>query len=120
MSNKRLYESLRYDFSQREIVELGDQLARETATVSELEKRKSAVAAELGAEIKKAHTNAQDLAQKIIQGFELRDVECLSVMDEPRPGWKQVIRIDTNQLVREEQMSREELQGSFGFREPTE
>lgn len=118
MSDKRLFESIRYAFAATEIKELGEALAREAQVVFDLEKKKSELASELNAEIKSANGRVSELAKKINNGYELREVECMALMETPRPGMKRIIRIDTNETIREEAMTKEEMQRSFGFQEP--
>lgn len=117
MSERRIFEAIKYTFSGEELRELGEVLARETQGVFDLEKRKTARAAEISAEIKRATGRCAELAGKINNGYELREVECLALLETPRPGMKRVIRIDTNELVREEPMTLLEMQSSFGFQE---
>jgi hypothetical protein len=117
MSEKRLYEAVKYTFSQTEIRELGEALAREAQTVFDLRDQKKTVTAELGASIKSAEGRVGALTDKINNGFELREVECMVMMETPRPGMKRIIRIDNNEPLRDEPMTAAEMQGSFGFSE---
>ena len=115
--DKRQYESIKYTFDKTEILELGQALAREAQTVFDLREQKSSTAAELSGQIKIAEKRVGDLTDKINRGYELRETECLIMLEVPRPGMKRIIRIDTNEMVREEAMTAQEMQGSFGFNE---
>jgi hypothetical protein len=117
MNEKRLYESVKYTFSQDEIRELGEALAREAQTVFDLRDQKKTVGAELAASIKSAEHRVGDLTDRINNGYELREVECMVMMETPRPGMKRIIRIDNNEMIRDEPMTATEMQGSFGFSE---
>lgn len=112
---KRQYESIKYTFDPTEIRELGESLARETQTVTDLRAQKTSSAAALGAAIKSAEKRTSDLSQRINNGYELREVECMVLLEVPRPGMKRVIRIDTNETVREEAMTVAEMQSGFDF-----
>lgn len=112
---KRLYESVKYIFSHSEIHDLGEALAREAQTVFDLKERKASINADLVAQIKSANGRVSELTNRINNGYELREVECLAMMETPRPGMKRIIRIDTNEALRDEPMSQAEMQGSFGF-----
>jgi hypothetical protein len=114
---RRLYEAVKYTFSQTEIRELGEALAREAQNVFDLRERKSSVVAELTAQIKQANGRVAELTTRINNGYELREVECMIMLETPRPGMKRIIRIDTNDTIREEPMTAAEMQGSFGFNE---
>lgn len=117
MSEHRTFESIKYSFTADELLELGEVLARETAGVFDLEKKKAARAAEISAQLKQANRRCEDLAAKINNGYELREVECFALLEVPRPGMKRIIRADTNETVREEPMTMQEMQTSFGFKE---
>jgi hypothetical protein len=120
MTDKRQYESLKYVFNANELRDLGEQLAREAQRVFDLEAEKKATTASYGASIKAANNRVADLAEKMNNGYELRDVECMVMLEDPRPGQKRIIRLDTNETVRVEPMTMGEMQNSFGFTEPGE
>jgi hypothetical protein len=112
---RRLYEAVKYTFTQDEVRELGEALARESQNVMDLHERKTSTLAAFTAQIKQGQGRMADLTRKINEGFELREVECIVMMETPRPGMKRVIRIDTNEMIRDEPMTAGEMQGSFGF-----
>lgn len=112
---KRLYESIKYTFSNTEIRELGEGLAREAQTVFDLKAEKKSLSAALTAKVEAANNRVADLTTKINNGYELREVECLVLMETPRAGMKRIIRIDNNETVREEAMTMAEMQRGFGF-----
>jgi hypothetical protein len=114
---RRLYESVKYTFTLDEIRELGEALAREAQTVFDLRETKSSVVAEMSAQIKQANKRVADLTTRINNGYELREVECMVMMETPRPGMKRIIRIDNNEMIRDEPMTAAEMQGAFGFTE---
>jgi hypothetical protein len=115
---KRLYESIKYTFDKNEIRELGEGLAREAQTVFDLKAQKKSVVASLGASIEAANNRVADLTTKINNGYELREVECLALMETPRAGMKRIVRLDNNETVREEAMTMAEMQQNFGFTDP--
>ena len=118
MSDRRMYEATKYTFSQDEIRELGEALAREAQGIVDLRDRKKTMVAAMAAQIQAANERAVNLATKINVGFELREVECMLLLETPRPGMKRVIRLDTNETIREEPMTAREMQGAFGFEDP--
>jgi hypothetical protein len=117
MEKQRIYREGRYDFTQQEIRELGRDMAREAQAVYDARAEKIATVAQLAAQIKAAEKRVADLAEKINTGYELRPIECIEVMDSPRPGRKSILRIDNQELLEELQMTEAELQGSFAFPE---
>jgi hypothetical protein len=114
---ERRYEPVKYHFSQDEVGNLGEALARENQTVYDHRARKKAVVAELTAQIEQAEARASDLTTKINNRYEMREVECLVLMETPRPGMKRIIRADTNEHLRDEPMTAQEMQAGFGFSE---
>lgn len=117
MAEHRIFEAIKYTFKSDEIRELGEALAREAQTVFDLEQQKKTMTAGMAAQIKGANKRVADLTLKINQGFELREVECLALMETPRPGMKRIIRCDNSETVREEAMTVGEMQGFFGFQD---
>lgn len=116
----RLTEKVRYTFSPDELRELGSMLAREDQGIRDLRDQKSAATAAISARIKEADRRASELAVKLNNGYELREVEVMAMLETPRPGMKRIIRPDTGEHLRDEPMTAEEMQSSFGFPEPGE
>lgn len=114
----RLYEAIKYTFGAEEIRQLGEGLAREAQNVFDLRGEKANTVTALSASIKAAEKRVADLTTKINNGYELREVECLVLMETPRPGMKRIIRLDNNEMVREEAMTVNEMQSGFGFTDP--
>lgn len=114
----RLHEQVRYIFSADELRELGSMLAREAQGIYDLRQQKLEASAAISARIKAADGRAAKLTEKINNGYELREVEVMQVLEEPRPGMKRIIRVDTGEHLRDEPMSAAEMQSSFGFKEP--
>lgn len=120
MNNNRQYEAVKFTFGASDIQELGQKLARETQNVYDLEKEKKELDAVLAAKIKAANNRVAEVAEKLNNGYEMREVEVLVLYDTPRSGIKRLIRIDNNEQLREEAMTLEEMQRGFGFDNPTE
>jgi hypothetical protein len=111
----RRYEAVKFTFGAEDIRELGQQLARETQNVYDLEKRKKEIDAELAAQIKAANGRVESTTTKLNNGYELREVEVLVMFDEPKTGMKRILRLDNNEILREEAMTLDEMQRGFGF-----
>ena len=114
----RLYESVKYQFTNDEMRELGGALAREAQIVFDLREQKKNATASLTASITAANKRVGDLTTKINNGYEMREVEVIAEMDKPRPGIKTIWRVDTGEELRKEPMTMQEMQQSFGFPEP--
>lgn len=115
--SKRQYEALKFTFGPKDIQELGQALARETQNVYDLETRKKEIDAELSSQIKSANVRVSETSRKLNNGYEMREVEVMIMMDEPKAGIKRIVRVDNNEHLRDEAMTLEEMQRGFGFGE---
>lgn len=115
---ERSYEAVKFEFGSADVQELGHGLAREWQNIADLEARRKEVAADLASQIKAAYGRVNDIALKLNNGYEMREVEVLVLWDEPRMGMKRTVRVDTSVVLREEAMSLQEMQRGFGFTEP--
>jgi hypothetical protein len=114
--DKRFYEEVRYVFTDEEIRHLGESLARESQDLIDLREQRSSAAAAFAAQIKESGIRSADLAMKINNKYEMREVEVVPLMDTPRPGMKAIVRIENpDDVIRYEPMTSAEKQESFGF-----
>jgi hypothetical protein len=117
---KKDFESVKYEFTQDEIRELGKSLAVEGARLDEVKGERAAVLADFKARTEAIAGRQRELQFQINNGYKLIEVEVMTMKHTPRDGIKQILRIDTNTVLREEPMTARELQDSFGWREPGE
>lgn len=115
MKNERQYEALKFTFGPDDIQELGQKLARETQNVFDLRDRKKEIDADISAQIKTAEGRVSGLTVALNNGYEMREVEVLVLLDTPKTGVKRIIRADNNEQLRDEPMTLEEKQHGFGF-----
>lgn len=115
MAEVRTYEQVKRILNGDELRGLGEQLAHATQHLISVRDAKSAAVAGFNAELKAAGELIGELSERISLGYELVEVETMTVLDSPRPGLKRVIRIDTSEVLREEPMTLAERQTSFGF-----
>jgi hypothetical protein len=112
------FESVKYEFTQDEIRELGKALAIEGARLDEVKGERAATLADFKARMEAIAGRQRELQSQINNGYKLVEVEIMVMYDKPAPGKKQILRLDTNSILREEPMTARELQGTFGFHEP--
>lgn len=112
---KRMFDQVKYVFTDQEIQELGTELAQEVQAVFNLRADKKEKTTTLDAQIRTAEKRVADLTTRINIGSELRDVEVLVLLETPRPGLKRIIRLDTNEPLRDVPMTVEEMQSSLEF-----
>jgi hypothetical protein len=114
----RQYESLRRYFDEAELAAMHEDLVQAVGEVKMLRDQKAAYNSTVGAAIKTAERTVWNTQEKLTVGYESVEVEIIAVMDTPRPGLKRIVRVDSNETVREEPMTPRERQQSFGFQEP--
>jgi DNA relaxase NicK len=115
MTEKRVMHEVRYAFSRAELLELGEELARATEELREIDRRKKQAAADIAAEQKRADGQVAVLAGRIKDRFEFRQAECIAVYGLPRAGMKQILRADNREFVCEEAMDEAEMQQGLDF-----
>lgn len=107
---ERQFESVRRDFTEPEIARMHEQLVVKVGEVRGLREQKATMVATVNTQIKTSEKEVWDLQGKLETGFEMVEVETLDLFDTPRPGWKTIIRADTNEHLRELPMSPREKQ----------
>lgn len=115
MAEKQVMKEVKYPFSRAELLELGEELARATDELREIERRKKQVNSDLAAEQKRADGNVFLLAVKLKDRYEYREVACLAVYGVPRAGMKTLKRTDTGEQLEPEPMTAEEMQQGLDF-----
>ena len=103
-------ELCRYEYDRDELTDLGAELAQETQRGLTLRNDRALAMADFAAILKKNDALVADLAKRLIQGYEMREIECKVRLNEPIPGKAQIVRMDTGEIVRERAMTPEEMQ----------
>lgn len=101
---------LSYKFTEEELKEFADDMARGYQELDGLEKEKTSVVSNFKAKIdgKKAELGA--LATKINNRQEHRYIECVLRMNDPKVAHKTLVRLDTSEIVWVKPMTNEEMQ----------
>ena len=118
MADGRQYESVRRYFSEVELTAMHEALVQSVGDVKNLRSEKTQANTVINANIKGTEKAVFDLQEKLANGYEVIDVEVIAIMDTPAPGQKQILRVDTNAVIRTEPMTVRQRQPSFGFQEP--
>lgn len=103
-------ESLRYEFSDAETLDLSRELARSYQEVSLIEEGKDKVVADFKAQIQAKQNIISDVSRRINNGYEWRMIECEVRYHDPEKGSKTLIRLDTGEVVRTTRMDSWETQ----------
>jgi hypothetical protein len=114
-TKRKITREVRWNFTRQEIRQLGVQMAREAQAVYDARAQKVATVAEFMAQIKSREKCVADLATKINNGYEMREVPCDVVYDHPQAGWKTIVRADNGERVEDGPMTDAEMQREFIF-----
>lgn len=115
---RRVFEMVKRVFTEDERRRLGETLARTVQDLVDNKQARVAAMADYAAKHKALENEAIRITDCVNRGFEEVEVEVMTMYDRPKPGQKQILRVDTNEVLRTEPMTPRELQGSFGFPEP--
>lgn len=96
--------SLKYEFTEDEILQKGKELAEEEFNYAQADIEKKNALATHNAILNDISKNITKLTTAIRDGFEIREVECDVRMNEPREGQKTITRKD-NRFTWVEEMS---------------
>lgn len=102
--------NLRWIFTSPEILEISKRLAEKNGNVVTLEDEKKRATKDYAARIATVENEVSDLARKVTNGYEFRDIDCRVVFDTPKPGMKTITRLDTMEQVGIEEMTFPEKQ----------
>lgn len=104
-----IFKHLPVDFTQSELIELSQELATAHITLGRKELAKKEVTANITAEISSLKSRIAELATKVHDKYELRDVECRRIFDYDK-GEVMEVRTDTGEILKERAMTAEETQ----------
>ena len=100
---------LKYQFSEEEKKNMGDDLAQKFASKHETEDKLKAVSTQIKSEINALDAIMGGLAEKIRSGYEMRDVEC-EIERDFKNARITITRLDTGEIVESRAMTPEERQ----------
>ena len=107
---------LRYDFTDEEKAELANDMARKITEAEDLDDQKKAVTSEYTAKINSAQAEAQSKAKKLTSGYEMRQIDCVEILDYEEKEVT-VTRLDDSEQVERRTMTNYELQQSLDLKE---
>lgn len=105
-------------FTEQELVALREDLANKTIELRQKEDHKKSVVSQLKAETDLLTAQTKLAADKIQAKCELRSVKCHVLFDWDA-GTKQVVRIDTGEVVEKSNITDEERQQNLPLKETT-
>lgn len=107
---KRIEKKLRCELTESEVLARGMYLADTCATMREHERAKKESAKQFADLIAGTEDRQRELSDAIANRYEYRLVTCAVTFHTPAEGMKQIVRLDTGELVEECRMTAEECQ----------
>jgi len=119
--NKATERTLRHTFDVPEKIELGGKLASILSEMAQIDADLDRIKSEFKGKTAAAEAQLNSVRDKINSGYELRLTKCEVVLDKPKAGMAQVIRLDTGDVVEEREMTEQEKQAELDIElNPTE
>jgi hypothetical protein len=106
----KITRQLRCVLTERELLDIGKQMAERAQEIVALDDDKSRVSKDFAARIAEKEASQSILSNKIMSGYEFRAVTCSVHRHIPKTGMKTIIRDDTIESVSIEQMTPNEMQ----------
>ena len=107
---KQITETLTCELSEAELNEKGQLMSAAMLEYDETEDRKKAATKDFSESLQELRSRMRQLSKIIREKTEPRSVTCAVRYHNPEPGMKRIIREDTGEIVRDEQMTMEERQ----------
>lgn len=85
---------LRVNLTNEQRLEFGKQLAEVHNNLTQINSDFDRVKAEFKSKISAEESKVVDLAGKVSSGYVMQDVKCRWEMDQPKAGWKRLVRLD--------------------------
>ena len=115
MRTETVTEYLKYDFSEQELKDKAKQLAHEFRQKEEAELESKEGMSLFKSRIDAHKANVSRLSNHINNGYEYRNIECDVLYNTPLDGQKTIVRKDTREIIRMEEMQPEEFQESLAL-----
>lgn len=112
---KKTKRSLKCTFTEKEITQLGRELAEATTRATQLDAEKKQVVKEFDAKIAQADSEINLCTTKIQSGYEYRTIDCTETFSEPNEHFKTVRRLDLDEIVETRELTSDEKQRVLDF-----
>ena len=99
MEETTVFKNLRYLFSDEEKLALSMELAKVNQEISRIEESKKVAMTDFRNQLVIAAEGCTDLAGKVANGFEYRDIECQVEYHKPKRNQKTLTRLDTGEIL---------------------
>lgn len=97
MEQQKTRRTLRYEFTNEEMRDLGRDLSVKNQELRQLEEQKKSVVADFGSRMTIAKEHISSLSDKVASGYEMRDVMCMVEYHTPGINKKSYTRTDNSE-----------------------
>lgn len=104
MDSQIITRDLRYQYDEKEHVRLAEDLAHQILARDQAVRLFEVAKAAHKAAVENFESCIRDLSRKLSDGWEIRDVPCRLLPNEPAPGQRTIIRVDTGEVIAVENM----------------
>jgi len=105
-------EFIKYVFTEFELKEIAAEMAQKIVNLQQAEDDKKAIMSDYKSQIDGIQAGINSSATKMTSGYEMRSVKCKVEPDYARKVW-QFFRVDTGGMVKEKDMTSNDLQMEF-------
>lgn len=113
MKKKTFTRYIRVNLTDQELLQAGKDNAEKQQEIKRTEEELKRVTKDFQAKLAAYKTDASVLADKITTGYEMRNVECYAVMDDPKKGRKTIRVVETQHSVTVEDMTDQDMQAEM-------
>ena len=101
---------IRYNFSDTERLAFAEEMNHAQQDIDRADNQRKAAAAQFKAQADFARATREKAALAFTSGYEMREIQCDCIADDPAPGLKTFYRTDTGEKVKTEEMDAEDKQ----------
>lgn len=97
MEAQKVRRTLKYEFSEEELLKLGNELSTKNQELRNIEDQKKSVVSEFGSRMTIAKEQISSLSDKVASGYEMRDIYCEVALHTPERNKKTFTRTDNGE-----------------------
>jgi hypothetical protein len=110
---KKTEQSLRVNFTEKELLEIGKRLAEANRELEAAEGEKKSITGTLKAKCDSIAARISHHSGELTNGYTYRNVPCEVRFDAPKKGMKQTLRLDTGETIETAAMTLGEMQAEL-------
>jgi hypothetical protein len=112
---KKTEQSLRVNFTEKELLEIGKKLAEANRELEAAEAEKKGITGTLKAKCDSIASRISLHSGELTNGYTYRQIPCEIRFDSPDRGQKQTVRLDTGEVIETQAMTLHEMQAELAI-----